>query len=247
MRKIINLSIQEIKPDRTDVFISQGVKPEVKLPARMTTLYDSSLETFRKQVDPIGIFSEISISEFNRIYQGNGMNEKDTPIEHIFPNADNLALFAFTLGEKISQTISSLFKSKDYANGYMLDSIASVSVDKAAGIAENYFLNFLSGKGQTNESTVVLIYSPGFCGWHISSQKKLIEYLKPEDIGIVLNKQFLMIPLKSISGALIAGKKKIHHFKNTFPFCDQCQTHNCRERINSLRKQKRSKQYGDKT
>ncbi|MFC2086489.1 hypothetical protein ACFLQ9_02090, partial [Bacteroidota bacterium] len=49
----------------------------------------------------------------------------------------------------------------------------------------------------------------------------------PESIGISLNNQFLMIPLKSISGVLIAGKKEIHNFDNDFSFCAQCKTFSC--------------------
>jgi hypothetical protein len=76
----------------------------------------------------------------------------------------------------------------------------------------------------------VLLYSPGYCGWHISGQKKLFEFLRPERIDIRLNERFLMIPLKSISGVLVAGAAEIHHISERYPFCDHCQSPTCRER-----------------
>jgi len=228
--RIINFSINEITPDREVVYKSQGIKQETKVPQKINDLYDYSLSMFTKNIEPKGIIKEISISEFSEIFQGNGKNEKNTAVQHIFPLADYLALFAFTLGKNISDTISGLFSKKDFALAYMLDSIASACADKAASIAELYFLSMLNERKNINESSKTLLYSPGYCGWHISGQKQLFKELEPESIGISLNNQFLMIPLKSISGVLIAGKKEIHNFDNDFTFCAQCKTFSCIDR-----------------
>ena len=215
--RIINFSINEIIPDREVVYKSQGIKQETKVSQKITDLYDYALSMFTKDVEPIGIIKEISISEFSEIFQGNGENEENTPVQHIFPLADYLALFAFTLGITISDAISGLFSRRDFALAYMLDSIASASADKAASMAE---LN-------SKESSRTRLYCPGYCGWHISGQKQLFKKPEPESIGISLNNQFLMIPLKSISGVLITGKKEIHNFNNDFTFCAQCKTFSC--------------------
>jgi len=116
----------------------------------------------------------------------------------------------------------------------MLDSVASAGVEKAADIVETKFLESLMTKGTVDKETVVMRYSPGYCGWHVSGQRKLFEYLKPSRIGIVLRDSFLMEPLKSVSGVLIAGKKEIHIFEDNYPFCSECETHSCQERIRAL-------------
>lgn len=228
--RIIDFSIDEIIPEREVVFKSQGIKLDTKVPQKITDLYDYSLSLFTKEVEPKGIIKEISISEFSEIFQGNGENEENTPLQSIFPLAEYLALFAFTLEKNISDAISSLFSEKDFAIAYMLDSIASASADKAASIAELYFFSMLRERKSINESSKSLMYSPGYCGWNISGQKQLFKKLNPENIGISLNNQFLMIPLKSISGVLVCGKKEIHHFDNDFTFCAQCQTFSCIDR-----------------
>jgi hypothetical protein len=143
-------------------------------------------------------------------------------------------LFAFTLGPEISREIEEQSKTDGLALGYMLDAVASYSADKASEAAEEIFFSHLSSKGEVNALTRVLLYSPGYCGWHISSQQKLFEYLKPEEIGIRLNESFLMVPLKSISGVLVAGNADTHKFKNNYPFCAQCKTRSCRERFKKL-------------
>jgi hypothetical protein len=43
-----------------------------------------------------------------------------------------------------------------------------------------------------------------------------------------------MTPLKSISGVLITGKKEIHVIEDDYPFCSQCKTHSCQQRIKAL-------------
>jgi hypothetical protein len=234
MRKIIDISIERIKPDPTAVFKNQGIPPTTPPPEQVKALYDSAEDLFLSLAAPVGVMEEISINEFEKIFQGNGMNEKETPLENIFPKADNLALFAFTLGPEVSREIEVQSKTDGLALGFMLDAVASYSADKASEAAEEIFINYLSSKGEVNALTRVLLYSPGYCGWHISGQKKLFEYLKPEEIGIHLNEHFLMVPLKSISGVLVAGNADIHKFPNNYPFCAQCKTRSCRERIKRI-------------
>jgi len=230
LRKIIDISIEEIRPDVTGVLATQGVPVGTPPPERVRALYDSAEALFMELAEPRGIMAEVSIDAFRGIYAGNGLNEPDTPLEGIFPGAAGLALFAFTLGEAVSREIESQFKGNGLAVGYMLDAIASYSADKASGVGEGVFSEYLLSRGGS-ESMRVLLYSPGYCGWHVSGQGKLFEYLRPGDIGIRLNDSFLMVPLKSISGVLVAGDAGIHKFKNNYPFCASCRTGNCRTRM----------------
>jgi len=231
MRQVIDITIDRIKPDPSGVFQSQGIPPGTTPPEKVKELYDSAEKLFFKLAAPVGISADISIEEFAKIYTGNGNNEPDTPLEHIFPRANHLALFAFTLGKEISREIQRQLKNKNLAKGYMLDTIASYCTDKASEAAQTIFHDRLVSKHQISGSCRILLYSPGYCGWHVSGQKKLFAYLEPQEIGIHLNESFLMVPLKSISGVLVSGDTKIHQFVNNYPFCANCQTHNCRDRI----------------
>jgi hypothetical protein len=231
MRQIIEIPVEQIKSDPTGVFQAQGIPPGTPPPERVKALYDSAAGLFFQLAAPIGLMADISSEEFAQVYPGKGMNEPDTPLERIFPQALHLALFAFTLGEKISHEIEQQLKSKNLALGYMLDAVASYCADKAADAAQAIFRKQLIAAGEAKESAQVLLYSPGYCGWHISGQEMLFKFLEPEEIGIHLNERFLMVPLKSISGVLVAGKAGIHRFPNNYLFCSHCQTRNCRERI----------------
>jgi len=241
MRKIIKIPIDEVRLSRNDILKTQGI-PRGKNPSKtIEPLFNKAIELFLECSKPSGIVSEISIPEFGDVYKGEGLNEESTPLDEIFRKAEALALFAVTIGERVNQKMAQLFKENELVLGSMLDGAASVGTDKAADMVEDYYFNMLSKKGATTNSTPILRYSPGYCGWHMSGQKKLFEFLKPKDIGISLMDSYLMKPLKSISGVLVAGPKEIHKFKDSYPFCIQCKTHSCRERIRALFKESKPK------
>ena len=228
MSKIIEFKIKDIQPEREVVFKEFGIPKNNSVSEKIQQLYSEAIKVFRETSKPIVIYSEISKEEFEKILKGEGNNSAETPVEQIFPKADNLILFALTMGKEVSKKIETLFKENDFALGSMLDNIASLAADKAVKKLEE-----LAAKNTKNhqENIFNLAYSPGYCGWHISGQKKLFEYLHPEKIGITLNDSFLMIPLKSVSGVMIIGKREIHKFENNFSFCSLCKTKNCLERM----------------
>jgi hypothetical protein len=238
MKKIIEFSVNDIKLARNEVLEAQGIPSGKEVSENVENLYHEAMDNFLKCAHPVGIISEISIPEFEIVYKGEGLNEKTTPLNNIFGKADNLALFAVTIGDPITERIDNLFKSGRFALASMLDSAASAGTDKTADYIERYFFNRLKKRGEINSSTGILRYSPGYCGWHMSGQKKLFKFLHPRKIGIRLLDSFIMKPLKSISGVIVAGEKKIHKFKDSFPFCKQCTTHSCRARIKRLLRQK---------
>lgn len=240
MREIIEISKNDVIPNSGDVLKAQGI-PRGKAPSENTkALVKRTKELFSQFCEPAGIISEISIPEFEIIYQGEALNEKETPLDEIFRKANRLSLFAVTLGQKVTEKIDELFKANDFALGSMLDSAASIGADKIADDVEIAFLNLLSKKEKITPEMEILRYSPGYCGWHMSGQKKLFEFLHPEDIGISLLDSFLMRPLKSISGVMVVGKKEIFVFEPSYPFCSQCETRSCRERIRELFKESRT-------
>ncbi|HSW39915.1 MAG TPA: hypothetical protein VLL97_10535, partial [Acidobacteriota bacterium] len=83
-------------------------------------------------------------------------------------------------------------------------------------------------------NTRVQYYSPGHCGWHISGQEKIFEALRPEEIGISLKPNWIMQPLKSISGILVIGDIEIHRFEPVFCFCRHCREKKCVTRFKYL-------------
>ena len=217
-------SKDELLPNKEVVLATMGMKNCSPIPPEVEDLFHQGIEEFKTLSDPKGFYKPISKKELEDIYQGKGQNEPETPIELIYKRSGHLALFICTLGKMVSNRIDILMKEKDYPLGYMLDRIASESAELAVEKAEQHFTN------HTN-SEKTLLYSPGYCGWHITAQEKIFKFLKPETIGVTINESCLMAPVKSVSGILMAGSKSIHNFKNNYPFCRYCQNFACRDRI----------------
>lgn len=220
-------TLNEIRPTIEEIAISMGIDKGVKIPDEVMFLIEGAMELFDDLAKPIGIIKVIDEHHFLEISEGGSQVEKRYPLQGIIPKANMLALFAFTLGEKISNEIQQLINKKDYPLGYALDIIASRSAEQATVVQEKRFVK------NTNTTSVnkALLYSPGYCGWDITAQQRIFQYLEPHKIGIELNENSLMYPIKSVSGILIIGEPEIHRFKSNFSFCRSCTTHSCRERM----------------
>jgi hypothetical protein len=234
MTRVLSLDGVGVAPSRIVTLQTQGIPEGHDVPDRVITLADEARALYESLVHPRGVLAEISKAEFGEVYLGEGRNEEPTPLPRIIDQADHLALFAATLGEPLCQKINELFRTNDPAMGSMLDGIASQRADSAATLLGTLFLESLVEEGRADADTRVLPYSPGYCGWHVSGQRKLFAYLDPGLIDIELNESCLMSPLKSVSGVLVTGPAQIHDFDNDFEFCLDCATWDCRERIASL-------------
>jgi len=230
VRERVVFPIEEAMPPRGGVLERMGMASPSDLSARTGALLESAADEFARLVEPRGLAEDVTAAEFAAVYAGEGLNSRETPLAQVWPRADSLALYAATLGEPISTRIAELFAAGDMAAGFVLDAVASVSADLLTDRLAGRLRARVAGEG-----TAVLGYSPGYCGWHISGQRRLFERLGPDEIGISLNDSCLMRPLKSVSGVLVAGAAPIHRFRPEFTFCEECTTRQCLPRMRSVR------------
>jgi hypothetical protein len=234
MKEIFPLAAIRQAPSRNVVLCRQGIPEGHAVSERVEKLAETSMALYESLAEPRGIVAEVSLSEFERIYEGEGNNQLPAPLPGIVRKADGLALFAATVGEAVSSAIDELFQRNDPATACMLDGIASERAEAATTLLAQSFRAELLQQERVDEQARALSYSPGYCGWHITGQKALFARLGPERIGISLSETCLMSPIKSVSGVLVVGPLQIHEFENNFDFCLDCATWECRARIASL-------------
>jgi hypothetical protein len=234
MSTILRFTIDDLTPDRSAVFEGQGIAPGQRVPAQIEAIYGRTLALLTELGAPRVILAELSRADFEPIYHAEGRNEARTPVGDLLGRATGFALFAATLGQRVSEEITERFRSNEFAFGAMLDAAASVAADNLSDRGAEHFRASLCDSDRASPTVGVMPYSPGYCGWHISGQKKLFEFLRPEQIDITLTDRYLMQPLKSVSGVLIAGPKQIHDLPMSYPACSQCTTQSCRARIRAL-------------
>lgn len=231
MSDILNIPVASIVPDTEAILKAQGIDLGRDVDDRISQAAGVALNLFSDLANPVAITGEVTADEFVPIYHGLGRNADPSPIEKIYRQADYLMLFAATVGRPLTDKIGELFARNEFVLGNALDVAASEGTDRISHFLEDYFTDIVKSRPESETDPTVFAYSPGYCGWHISAQKKLFEALHPETIGITLRESFLMEPLKSISGVLIAGSRSIHLIDNSYDFCADCRSEPCRARI----------------
>ncbi len=234
MSFIYDLKIDDLIPDTEQLLRAQGIRNFTAVSDKVLALAEEARRLIKLNAKPRAILANCEILKFSEIYSGSGDNASPAPLESIFPRADNLMLFALTVGSDISDQINKLFNTSDFALGAMLDSAASWAADRATQILEKLIMDEIIINDSDHVDYLALGYSPGYCGWHVSGQKRLFTELNPEQIGISLNDSCLMQPLKSVSGVLVYGPKNIHLFDSNFDFCKDCKTFSCKLRMKDI-------------
>jgi hypothetical protein len=183
-------------------------------------------------VEPRAVCEEVEAERFASVLAPLGIPADDLVVGRVYPRAEGLALFVATLGEALPARIRRLFDEDALAEAWMLDAVASAGADLLADRLAERYRQALVARGMDHSR--VLPYSPGYCGWPTRGQRPLFDALRPEQIGVTLNDSCLMTPIKTVSGVLVAGPGEVHKFRPDFPFCDDCQTHECGRRMASV-------------
>jgi hypothetical protein len=242
----LDIPVTDVIPLAGAVLKRQGVPEGVDPDSRLLRLAQHAINICRDLSRPSAILADISPDEFETVYHGEGMNEETTPLKEIYRSSHRLALFAVTVGQPVCDEISRLFDEGEYALASMLDAAASESAEVAAQAAQDDYERRLREDGRLDVAAAVMRFSPGYCGWDVSGQRKLFAYLSPEEIGIELSDSFLMRPLKSVSGVMVVGPHDIFDIDDSYPFCGVCDTHECRDRFQAAdNKEHRLKNQGE--
>jgi hypothetical protein len=190
----------------------------------------AALARFLELAHPALLQRSVAMDDFTDVYSGEELNEHPAPLDKILPAAARLCVYALTMGREVSEEIPTLFRTGREAEGLFLDAAASHAAEAASERGGQAWLDDLKARGEMPPDSAVLPFSPGYCGWHLSGQKKLLAFVRAADIGITLNSSFLMDPLKTISGVWVAGPKTIFADDADYAFCSACAQPTCRER-----------------
>ncbi len=118
-----------------------------------------------------------------------------------------IALFLCTAGEDFTRMTNALNEQGDMMEAYILDTIGSLTVERAMDKIQKDLLQSLFSEHLKISNR----YSPGYCNWPLTDQDTLFDLIGQNPTGIMLNDSCLMTPRKSISGIIGLGKNLKHH------------------------------------
>ena len=121
-------------------------------------------------------------------------------ISTLLENSTRFAIFAATAGNRFQEMANSVKKEGDMLKIYLMDIVGTCIAEKAGEKMEEYLENEIGNLMHTNR------FSPGYCGWHLTEQRKIFELMGGNPCGISLSEVCLMTPIKSISGIIGIGE-----------------------------------------
>lgn len=129
--------------------------------------------------------------------------------------AQAYALFICTAGVEFQRFQEQLKAEGDIVRSYIADAIGSTIAECCADQMELILQKSIDKLGwhRTNR------FSPGYCGWHVSEQRKLFSFFPPEPCGVKLTDSSLMLPIKSVSGVIGLGPE-VRYNEYTCGLCD---------------------------
>ncbi|MEA2064071.1 MAG: hypothetical protein U9P14_10265, partial [Gemmatimonadota bacterium] len=173
----------DILPGKDRALRRMGITDPGEVHNRTEETLDHANRFFCQLARPVVKIRDISLKEFAIVYRGEGLNADDTPVCDVVARADFLALFAVTLGDIVSATITDFFDCNEPHLGFVLDAVCSEAAETTADRLEAIFLetvrrNIHKVPKEISGPVMSRRYSPGYCGWHLSAQVKLLDFLK---------------------------------------------------------------------
>ncbi|MDR2423750.1 MAG: hypothetical protein LBD59_03390 [Prevotellaceae bacterium] len=158
------------------------------------------MELLRRKVKPRYFFAVLEgYFEGATISIGGQLLETGAVITRLLERSTSFAVFAATAGHEFEQILPPNKTSDDMLTAYLLDIAGTLLVEKVGDYMEKQLEALLPEMPHTNR------FSPGYCGWHLTEQRKIFDLLGQNPCGIGLSDVCLMTPIKSISGIIGIG------------------------------------------
>ncbi len=131
-------------------------------------------------------------------------------------HAEKGAWFLCTAGHALPDRTRRLMEQGELLEGYINDLTGNVVVEAAT----DHVISLLEKMVAKQNLKITNHYSPGYCEWDITEQKKLFSLLPNNYLGITLSDNALMEPVKSVSGLIGIGEN-VSFNQTTCNFCTQ--------------------------
>ncbi len=195
-----------------------------RLNPQLEKLLSGKREICIDSIGPKAIYSNFEIEKVidNSVYFKTGNVFNGPNISKILKGSVTSTIFIATLGGMVDKIIRNESDSGDILSTVIMNAITTelltILVEHVGMIVKKDGL-----RKQGWASTCM--YSPGQYKWTIEEQREIFALIDGNKIGVELNKSYLMVPFKSISG--VYGFGPIDKIDKTRVSCDLCPRENC--------------------
>jgi hypothetical protein len=180
------------------------------------------LSLLKREVQPryVYLISEGWIEGTSAVHIQNHILNTGPTISRLLEKSSSFAVFAATAGVEFEQITQEYKKKEDILVHYILDIMGTTIVEKVGDYMESKLEKLLPDMLHTHR------FSPGYCNWHLTEQRKIFSLLGDQPCGIILSDVCLMNPIKSISGIIGIGKE----VQTRKYACQYCELETCYKR-----------------
>jgi hypothetical protein len=166
------------------------------------SLIRSLLAQLEKEVKPRYVYSVSEGDLEDRAVSIRGhLLATNATITRLLERSTLFAIFAATAGREFEQIQQTHKANGDMLVIYLLDVMGTLLVEKTGDYMETKLEAAYPDLLHTKR------FSPGYCNWHLTEQRKIFALLGQQPCGITLSDVCLMTPIKSISGVIGLGKE----------------------------------------
>ena len=218
--------------DREEVLRYQGYsKKRVKTPNQnILQITEEEINRGYNLFKPQGIYSLIKITCFTSkggVNLENGLTFRlPKSIINQLKGVSHFLVGVVTIGGLIEKKVSELFFQGEYPRALALDAVGTVAVEDFSREVRKLARQEVKEQGFKTSRH----FSPGYGGWEVSQQDIIFKSIPADNIGVRLTEGYMMLPQKSLSWAIGAGKKIITSSEEDSN-CENCQCEYCNYKL----------------
>ena len=169
---------------------------------RIDSLVDDYIDNYHDFIVPSFsyIYKDIEEASGTRV-RIDGMTFKSGVLARVLGECEYAAAFVLTIGSYLEELVANLSSKGMVLQATVLDAVGSGAVEQLAGEIKSE----IRREAAADSLIISRRFSPGYCDWDISQQKRLFDLLDGNTAGVSLTENMLMMPRKSISGIIGVG------------------------------------------
>lgn len=137
-------------------------------------------------------------------------------VSYVLSDCKWVVICLATIGKDLGERIARQAESGKKLEVLVLDAIGTEAVLQISYKLQDRIKEMTEANGYQ----ATIRYGPGYCDWHLSQQKVLLQVMDSASFGVELTESFIMKPLKSISGVIGIGHFAVNKLPPCLAVCD---------------------------